>query len=256
MTAQARALARLRARLMAHPRRPAGRPGLRAEDEADVALSRAARVARHSDEWVRDRLHALRNQAPLRAQRVPLTRMDGWVIDPVTGNITHRGGRFFTILGVTARHRREAGDLHWDQPCIDQPEIGILGILAARFDGLLHFCLKAKEEPGNIHGVQLSPTVQATYSNYTGGHGGRRPLLVDYFLHPPADRVLVARLQTEDGGRFLYKSNRNLIVRAEDGGPPDLPDRFLWLTLRQICDLMNHDNVINACTRSVLSALI
>ena len=178
------------------------------------------------------------------------------MIDPVTGNITHRGGRFFTILGVTARHRREAGDLHWDQPCIDQPEIGILGILAARFDGLLHFCLKAKEEPGHIHGVQLSPTVQATYSNYTGGHGGRRPLLVDYFLHPPADRILVARLQTEDGGRFLYKSNRNLIVRAEDGGPPDLPDRFLWLTLRQICDLMNHDNVINACTRSVLSALI
>lgn len=256
MTAQARALARLRARLMAHPRRPAGRPGLRAEDEADVALSRAARVSLHSDRWVRDRLHALRSQAPLRARRIPLTRMDGWSIDPATGNIAHQGGRFFTILGVTARHRRETGDLHWDQPCIDQPEIGILGILAARFDGLLHFCLKAKEEPGNLHGVQLSPTVQATYSNYTGGHGGRRPLLVDYFLHPPPARILFARLQTEDGGRFLYKSNRNLIVRAEDGGPPGLPERFLWLTLRQISDLLQRDNVINACTRSVLSALL
>lgn len=256
MNAQARTLARLRARLLARPRCDAGLPGLRPEDEADVALSRAARVARHSDEWIRDRLHALRNQSGLRTQRIPLTRMKGWRVDSATGNLVHEAGRFFTILGVTARHHREAGDLRWDQPCIDQPEVGILGILAARFDGLLHFCLKAKEEPGNIHGVQLSPTVQATYSNYTGGHGGRRPMLVDYFLHPPADRILFARLQTEDGGRFLYKSNRNLIVRVEDGGPPQLTERFLWLTLRQISDLLHHDNVINACTRSVLAALL
>lgn len=256
MTAQARRVAELRAWLAARPHCRTGGPGLRAEDCADVALSRAARVARHTDDWVRDRLHTLRNDARLRCQRIPLPEMDGWRVHPETGNIEHRAGRFFTILGVTARHRRESGDLNWDQPCIDQPEIGILGILAARFDGILHFCLNAKEEPGNIHGVQLSPTVQATHSNYTGVHGGRRPLLVEYFLHPPPDRVIFARLQTEDGSRFLYKSNRNLIVRAEERTLPELPDRFLWLTLRQIADLLHHDNVINACTRSVLSALL
>ena len=256
MTRQERTLAQVRRWLASRPSHADNPCGLRPEDAADVAISRAARVSRHPDDWVRDRLHKLRSNVPLTCRRIPLTRLSGWAIHPLTGNIEQESGRFFTILGVTARHRQESGDLRWDQPCIDQPEIGILGILAARFDGLLHFCLKAKEEPGNIHGVQLSPTVQATYSNYTRGHGGRRPLLVDHFLHPQPERVIFARLQTEDGGRFLYKSNRNLIVRVEPEEVPDQDERFLWLTLRQITDLLRRDNVINACTRSVLAALL
>lgn len=256
MTPRARQLRALRERLRADANDPAPPGGLRPEDAIEVALSRAARWARHPDDWVRDQLHALRRESQLTSQRRPLRRLAGWRIAPRTGNIEHRDGRFFTILGATARHRREDGELCWDQPMIDQPEIGVLGILATRFDGLLHFCLNGKEEPGNLHGVQLSPTVQATYSNYTGGHGGRRPYLVDLFLNPPPDRLIYARLQTEDGGRFLYKSNRNLIVRAELDELPPLPPRFLWLTLRQIADLLRHDNVINACARSVLSALL
>jgi NDP-hexose 2,3-dehydratase len=32
--------------------------------------------------------------------------------------------------------------------------------------------------------VQLTPTVQATYSNYTQVHQGTRPRYVEYFLEP------------------------------------------------------------------------
>ena len=32
--------------------------------------------------------------------------------------------------------------------------------------------MQAKVEPGNINSIQLSPTLQATRSNYTKAHGG------------------------------------------------------------------------------------
>ncbi len=221
----------------------------------DLTVSRMAVRARHDDasvdRWIADR----RSRSRLRTEVVPLREMDKWTIDRVTGNIDHETGRFFTISGVKARHRTRSGELEWDQPIIDQPEIGILGIAAKKIGGVLHFCLQAKEEPGTIHGMQLSPTVQATYSNYTQAHGGSLPPFVGLFLDPPRERVLFAKLQTEDGGRFLFKSNRNMIVLAGDelGDPPD---GFLWLTLRQIGLLLRRDNLVNACTRSVLASLL
>jgi len=203
------------------------------------------------DQWLKERLRCVN----LLSRMVPLNSVERWKIDEATGNIAHESGRFFSIHGLSVRHRRPQGELIWDQPIIDQPEIGILGILAKKFKGILHFCLQAKEEPGNIHSIQLSPTVQATYSNYSQAHGGTLPPLVEYFLAPLPEQVLFAKLQTEDGGRFLFKSNRNMIVLADENIPVQ-PDRFIWLTLHQISDLLKRDNVINACTRSVLAALI
>ena len=230
-------------------------PGLGREILADLFVSGMTRYAMNSDadvdRWISARIAA----AKLRSEVVPLGRLDQWYVEEATGNIKHRTGRFFTISGVRARHRTRHGDLEWDQPIIDQPEIGILGILAKRICVILHFCLQAKEEPGNLQGVQLSPTVQATYSNYTRAHGGALPPFVDLFLDPPRERILYAKLQTEDGGRFLFKSNRNMIVLAEEDEARELPDGYLWVTLRQIRALLRCDNLVNACARSVLSSL-
>ncbi len=222
----------------------------------DLAVSRMAAWAEHDDAFVDRWIAGRRAASRLRTEEVPLGELKKWTIEEDTGNIRHETGRFFTISGVTARHRTRAGELVWDQPIIDQPEIGILGIAAKKLGGVLHFCLHAKEEPGNLHGVQLSPTVQATYSNYTRAHGGAVPAFVGIFLDPPRERVLFAKLQTEDGGRFLFKSNRNMIVLVGRDELGDLPDGYLWLTLRQIVVLLRRDNLVNACARSVLSCLL
>ena len=68
--------------------------------------------------------------------------------------------------------------------------------------------------------------------------------------------MLFAKLQTEDGGRFLFKSNRNMIIRVADEELLELPDSFIWLTLRQIAWLFRRDNLIHACTRSIISSLV
>jgi oxidase EvaA len=226
------------------------------EDFAAVTASCRSIKALHEDSFVDQWISASRKKATLNSMLVALDDIEGWQRDDCTGNITHDSGRFFSIIGVHVRHRVEREELEWDQPIIEQPETGILGILARQINGVLHFCLQAKEEPGNINKIQLSPTVQATYSNYTGAHGGATPLFLDLFCGPERTRILFARLQTEDGGRFLYKSNRNMIVVAENDVPQEQLEGFIWLTLRQIMRLMNQDNLVNACTRSILSSLV
>lgn len=233
---------------------PAG--GIGRDLVADIARSREAASGRHSNQFVTDWVAARRAESRLRVTPAPLGRLSGWKIDPGSGNIQHQTGRFFTVTGLSIRHRTKTGELFWDQPIIDQPEVGILGIVAKKIDGVLHFCLQAKEEPGNIGAVQLSPTVQATYSNYTQAHGGSRPPFVEYFLDPPRERLIFAKLQTEDGGRFLYKSNRNMIVSVGADELTQVPQDFIWLTLGQIAGLIRCDNLVHATTRSVLSSLI
>lgn len=225
------------------------------DDVAAVTLSYRSDYSLHEDSFVVDWVREARQKASLDTMLVPLNAIDGWEQDPASGNICHESGRFFSISGVHVRHRVDREEIEWDQPIIVQPETGILGIVASRINGILHFCLQAKEEPGNIGDVQLSPTVQATYSNYTGVHGGAGPLFLEQFIGAEAAHLLFARLQTEDGGRFLYKSNRNMIVVAENM-PQELPDGFIWLTLRQIKTLMNQDNLLNACTRSIFSSML
>jgi oxidase EvaA len=223
---------------------------------ACVARSIDGGQALHDDACVDDWIEQAREACSLNNTQVPLDAVQGWHRDPATGNIRHHTGRFFSVIGVRARHRVGRHELEWDQPIIEQPEIGILGILARPIAGTLHFCLQAKEEPGNLGGIQLSPTVQATYSNYTCAHGGGLPLFLEHFIEPHPSRLLFSRLQTEDGGRFLFKSNRNMVVVAGDELPVELPRGFIWLTLRQIAALIRRDNLVNACTRSILSALL
>lgn len=231
-------------------------PGLSPEDCRLVFRSRVIKNSLHSDRYLDRWLKAQLLAPELKVTTISLQDMRGWSVNPESGNISHDSGRFFSIVGVDVRHRTLTGEIFWDQPVIDQPEIGILGILARRIKGVLHFCLQAKEEPGNINSVQLSPTVQATYSNYTRVHGGSLPKFIHYFLDPSRGRIIYAKLQTEDGGRFLYKSNRNMIVEVDDPELDHLPEGFIWLTLRQIGRMLKNDNIVHACTRSILSALI
>ena len=183
---------------------------------------------------------------------IPFDAMDQWHFEPATRNLAHVSGRFFRIEGI--RVTTNFGPAReWDQPIINQPEIGILGILTKRFAGVRHFLMQAKAEPGNIHAYQLSPTVQATRSNYTQVHSGRIPSYLEYFSEAPAECRLVDQLQTEQGSRFLRKRNRNMVIETEEEVP--LLDDFRWLTLGEIKQLQCRENFVNMDARSVLSCI-
>lgn len=181
---------------------------------------------------------------------IPFSGLDGWRFQEATGNLVHDSGRFFSIEALRVRTDPEHGG-SWVQPIINQPEIGILGILAKEFDGVLHFLMQAKMEPGNINSLQLSPTVQATRSNYTGVHKGSAIRYLEHFGAGRRGRVLADGLQSEQGSWFLAKRNRNLIVETSEEVPPH--EDFHWLTLGQIHQLLAEDNLINMDSRTVLS---
>ncbi|MFF0458870.1 NDP-hexose 2,3-dehydratase family protein [Streptomyces mexicanus] len=183
--------------------------------------------------------------------RIPFADLVGWRFREGDGNLVHESGKFFSVTGLeVSTDWQERGS--WSQPILDQPEIGILGIVVKEFDGVLHCLMQAKMEPGNPETVQLSPTVQATRSNYTGVHGGRRTTYLEYFTSP--DRtLLVDSLQSEQGAWFLRKRNRNMIVEITDDVPPH--DDFRWLTIGQIHRVLGRDNIVNMDTRSILSCV-
>lgn len=183
---------------------------------------------------------------------IPFADLKGWHFQPENGNLAHDSGRFFSIEGLRLRTGWEDRG-SWSQPIIIQPEIGILGIAVKEFDGVLHCLMQAKMEPGNINTVQLSPTVQATRSNYTGAHHGRGITHLEYFAPPGRSRVLVDVLQAEQGSWFLHKRNRNMVVEVFEDVPPH--EDFCWLTLGQIRQLLRQDNVVNMDARTVLSCI-
>ncbi|MFF4838316.1 NDP-hexose 2,3-dehydratase family protein [Streptomyces sp. NPDC001315] len=198
--------------------------------------------------WLADRDAAHR----FRVDRIPFSALDGWSFDAATSNLGHHSGRFFTVEGL--RVRKDEGPIHeWQQPIIRQPEVGVLGILVKEFDGVLHCLMQAKMEPGNRNLLQLSPTVQATRSNYTKVHKGADVKYIEYFTRPGRGRVLADALQSEHGSWFLRKSNRNMIVEAV--GEVPLHDDFCWLTLGQIGELLRRDNVVNMDSRTVLACM-
>jgi oxidase EvaA len=113
--------------------------------------------------------------------------------------------------------------------------------------------MQAKAEPGNPNGVQLSPTVQATKSNYTGVHRGRHVPYVEHFARADPRTVFADVLQSEHGAWFYRKRNRNMVV--EVGPDVEAGDDFCWLTLGQVREQLRIDHRVNMDARTVLSCL-
>lgn len=173
-----------------------------------------------------------------------------WFYDRDEGRIRNRNRSFFSISGF--RGRLPNGQI-LEQPILLQEEIGYLGILCKEFDGVMHFLMQAKIEPGNVNCVQISPTIQATKSNFTQKHGGAKPPYLDYFLNASRYEIVVDQIQSEQSSRFYKKRNRNILIRVEEDIP--LLPSHRWMTLGQIKVLMRQDNLVNMDTRTVLSCI-
>ncbi|MFW5700182.1 MAG: NDP-hexose 2,3-dehydratase family protein [Cyclobacteriaceae bacterium] len=203
-------------------------------------------------EEVIDWLKEQNDKVKVKVIRTSFSKLKDWSYEGVSGSIRHKTGKFFSIDGI--RVDTNWGNVsNWEQPIINQPEVGYLGFITKEFDGVLYFLTQAKIEPGNVNYVQLSPTLQATRSNYTQVHSGSRPQYLEYFVKAKPEQILLDQLQSEQGGRFLKKRNRNIIIKIED----DIPvyDNFTWLTLAQIKKLMQKDNLVNMDTRTVVSGI-
>ena len=204
----------------------------------------------HGMSELMDWIQTVQDRTHVELNRITLPECNPWFYDGT--EIRNEKGSFFQITGIRQR-RKDDGSIIGEHPIIIQDEIGFLGIMCCKIEGVWHYLMQAKIEPGNVNTVQISPTIQATKSNFQRKHGGKAPMFLDYFLEMKPENILVDQLQSEQSSRFLCKRNRNVILMTDE--PVRETDYHRWMTLRQIKELMKIDNLINMDTRTVLSCI-
>lgn len=197
-------------------------------------------------EWI----NIMNQNTVVRVEESIMKQGEYWFFNEEKGRIENQGKSFFSIRGIQYRRDRR---VLFEQPIIFQPEIGFLGIICKEFDGVMYFLMQAKVEPGNVNCVQISPTIQATKSNFQCAHGGKLPEYFSYFENSKAYTIIFDQVQSEQGTRFYKKRNRNIMIKVDD--EIEVKPNFRWMTLGQIKELMKIDNLVNMDTRTVLSCI-
>ncbi|MGL5253586.1 MAG: NDP-hexose 2,3-dehydratase family protein [Brevinema sp.] len=195
--------------------------------------------------WVTE----LNQNTHVKIEKTQLEEDGFWFIDKISGILKNKNNSFFSIQGCISKDEKNTVE----QPIIIQDEIGYLGIICKEINGVLHFLMQAKIEPGNINKIQLSPTIQATKSNFTQTHGGNKPAYLDYFLNAEQFEIIVDQIQSEQSSRFYKKRNRNIIIKIQED--IELLHNFKWFTLGQLKELMAVENLVNMDTRTVISCI-
>lgn len=204
----------------------------------------------HSTKEILDWVEEMNKKIVVSVNESCFEQNDYWYFCEENGSIRNKNNSFFSVKGLQYYKENE---IIAEQPIIYQPEIGFLGIICKEIDGVMYFLMQAKVEPGNVNCVQISPTIQATKSNFMQAHGGKKPHYLSYFENSGDYTVIFDQIQSEQGTRFYKKRNRNIIIRVDE--EIDILPEFKWMTLGQIKDLMKIDNLVNMDTRTVLSCI-
>lgn len=199
-------------------------------------------------EWIEKK----NNEIHVVIEKNGLGDSDFWFYDEEDGAIVNKNRSFFAIKGM---QKVVDGNVVAEQPILLQKEIGYLGIICKMIDGEMNLLMYAKIEPGNINHIQISPTIQATKSNFTQKHGGKKPAYLDYFVNASNYNIIVDQIQSEQSSRFLGKRNRNIIVEVDENEEIEVLPSHRWMTFSQLKELMKYDNLVNMDTRTVLSCI-
>lgn len=176
---------------------------------------------------------------------IDISKTNNWKAD--NNKIFHISKKFFQIIGI--RVNTNFFKKNWDQPIILQNELGILGILKNLKNN--KYLLQAKVEPGNKNKIQLSPTVQATKSNFSQIHGGKKVPYLNFFLKQNKKQIFN---QSEQGFRYLYKFNSNIIANTKK--KIKILPGFFWVSLEDLIIMIKKKNLLNMDTLSVISSHI
>lgn len=183
-----------------------------------------------------------------------LDKLEGWILEKNNKKIIHKSSKFFSIIGISTKNAgREVNS--WDQPIIKQTNLigGIIGLVRKNINGVPHYLVEAKFEPGNYNKIQISPSVQATYSNINKIHEGKGNKVLSFYFKNNFSTIS-KKLVTEDGGRFYKKRNLHWIINTEKK-KLKLSKNFKWLTLWEITEFIKKGSIVSPHLRSILSLI-
>ncbi len=183
--------------------------------------------------WLDD----LRSSPDMHVERIAFGKCSPWSLRD--NAICRSDSRFFSLSSPDRIHFQ-----------IEQPEIALQAFALVQSTGDPQILLHAKDEPGNLYLTQISPTIQATKSNFERVHGGQETPMMDAFFK--CGQVLSDSLHSEHSSHFWRKRNRNAMVVL----PPaqvELNDRLRLFFVRDFLSMCLTDHAINTDARSVLA---
>jgi oxidase EvaA len=191
----------------------------------------------------------MRTRYDLRVTRIPLCNVVGWRFTDYS--IEHESGNYFSVIAVKVQAgNREV--VKWTQPLVKESKLGLIGFLVKKINGVLHFLIQAKVEPGSFDVIDLAPTVSC--SDYLSVlQRQEKPSFIEFFENPSSENVILNTIQSEEGGRFFQFQNRNMIIHIENE-ITEIPDNYRWLTLSQLMKLIKF-GLLNVESRSLISAI-
>ena len=211
----------------------------------------------HNFDYIKEWYKSVIAKKEMTIEEVPLSECKEWIFD--NDRMYHKSGEFYSCVGIKVKTDIREAKRGWDQPLFKQVGFdgGILGILRKRFKGIPHYLVEAKSEPGNPNMVQISPTLQATFSNINAAHLGNVPNYLHFFENPDKHGVIhYKQWLAEDGGRLYNKRNLNMIVEVdEDYKISFANDNFIWMSMYQIKKCLMEDSWVANSVRSIISHL-
>tara|TARA_B100001175_G_C19487402_1_gene630590 strand:- start:1028 stop:1768 length:741 start_codon:yes stop_codon:yes gene_type:complete len=188
----------------------------------------------------------------VKINKISLRKMKNWNIDKNLKKIQHSSKHFFTIEGYKISNASTREVSEWCQPLIKQVNFkgGVIGLVRSEFNGVPHYLVQSKFEPGNIGKNLISPSVQSTYSNLNRKHNGKGNIYLKYFTKK---NTLYKKWINEDGGRFMKKQNLHWIVKVDS--KIKISQDYRWITLWDIIYLSKKTNYINCHLRTLISHL-
>ncbi|PPR34507.1 MAG: hypothetical protein CFH25_00739 [Alphaproteobacteria bacterium MarineAlpha6_Bin3] len=211
---------------------------------------------KHNLTQVKNWFNKKRKKPLIKVKKIPLEDCKKWKFNKDKGFFFHESNEFFKVEGLRVQETRSREVDCWDQPILTQVgyDGGILGILRKRFNGVPHYLIEAKCEPGNYKYVQLSPTLQATFSNLRRAHRGRKPRFSKYFnVKNNKYKILFKSWLSEDGGRLNYKRNLGMLVEVPANHKISITKEYIWMSMWQIKECLKFNSWINPHIRGIIS---
>ena len=196
-------------------------------------------------------------KSKIKIKTIPLIECKNWKINK-KGQMIHSSGSFYKVEGVRVLNsfKREINK-GWDQPMFTEPGFdgGILGLLKKKINNSPHYLINANFEPGNYKFIQLSPTVQATFSNIKRSHGGRGVKFLKFFQNSSKKncKIIFKQWVSEEGGRLRNKRNLCIIVEYTGKKSIKISSDYKWVTLSQIKELIFENAMVNPHLRTLVS---
>tara|TARA_B100000945_G_C20365732_1_gene589514 strand:- start:573 stop:1337 length:765 start_codon:yes stop_codon:yes gene_type:complete len=204
----------------------------------------------HNENEIKDWYETIVRNLDATIENIDVNDCNLWDSDS-SGNIEHSSKQFFRITGIRVNNSssREVGDKGWDQPILSEvtQDGGLLGLVRSYIKGLPHYLIEAKFEPGNYNLIQLSPTLQATFSNLNRAHGGKKPNYSEFFddYETNEEDYIFNQWLSEDGGRLFNKRNLGLVKNIDYKAISNIEENFHWISLYQIKNFLNKGTYVN-----------